>query len=73
MPDDWDPFHHFAGAYLRVVGTACAAAVAAAVVGVVEVAAVDVEGLDYSPLNRKSQTIMHDEKLELHDEKVPKT
>lgn len=74
MPDDWDPFHHFAvgaGPYSPVVVAASAADAAdAAGVGVEAVA--DVEGLDYS-LNTESQTLMHDEKFELHDEKVPKT
>lgn len=78
MPDDWDPFHRFAvdaGPSLPVALTAnvvvvVGAAAAAAGLGVVEfVAAVKV--LD--SLNTESQTLMHDENLELHDEKVPKT
>lgn len=81
MPDDWDPFHHFAvgaaGPYLPVALTASAAGVAAAGAGVVVVevvvVAAAVAGRDYSPLDTESQTLMHDEKFELHDEKVPKT
>lgn len=71
MPDDQDPIHHSAGAYLFVVGTASAAAAVA--VGVEVAVDAAVEGLDYSPLDRESQTIMHAEQLELHDERVPKT
>lgn len=75
MPDDWDPFHHFAvgaaGPYFVVVASAAGSAVV--VGGVVEVAVAAVEGQDYSPLNKESQSSRHDEKFELHDEKVPKT
>lgn len=80
MPDDWDPFHHFAvgaaGPYFVVLASAAAAGSGVVVVvGVVEVAVVvaAVEGQDYSPLNKESQLSRHDEKFELHDEKVPKT
>lgn len=77
MPGDWDPFHRSAvgaGPYSPAVVVAYAAdAVAAAVAGAGEVvAAAAVKGLDYS-LNTESQTSMHGKKLELHDEKVPKT
>lgn len=77
MPDDWDPFHHFAvgvvGPWLPVVtATVAGGAAAVAAAGAVAVVVAAVEGRDYS-LNKESQTLMHDEKFELHDENVPKT
>ena len=76
MPGDWDPFHRSAvgaGPYSPAVVVAYAADAVAAVAGAGGVvAAAAVKGLDYS-LNTESQTSMHGEKLELHDEKLPKT